>query len=250
MPQRFTYGSHPEQFGELTLPPGGQPVRGTVVVIHGGYWRSMYSLELGRPLASDLAGRGWAAVNLEYRRAGNGGGWPQTFADIGAGIDALAALPEPGGTGLPGPVIALGHSAGGQLAVWAAGRQAPRVALDAVVSQSGVLDLRRAHELGLSSAAVENFLGAGPEEDPERWQAADPIRTVPVPVPVLVLHGKEDATVPLELAESYVQAAHAAGGTAELRLIPGDHFEMITPGTAGWDEVLRALEDAAEASPR
>lgn len=247
MPQRFTYGSHAEQFGELTLPHGGQPVLGTVVIIHGGYWRAAYSLELGRPLAADLAGRGWAAVNLEYRRAGNGGGWPQTFEDISSGIDALAELPEL--TGVRGPVIALGHSAGGHLAVWAAGRKAPRVPLDAVVSQSGVLDLQRAHELGLSSGAAENFLGASPEKAPERWKAADPVRLVPAPVPVFVLHGSEDITVPVELAENYVQAAKAAGGTAELRLIPGDHFEMITPGTPGWAAVLRALENAAERLP-
>lgn len=243
MPQRFTYGSHAEQFGELTLPQKGQPLRGTVVVIHGGYWRSTYSLELGRPLAADLAGRGWAAVNLEYRRAGNGGGWPQTFEDISAGIDALADLPEL--AGFPVPVIALGHSAGGHLAVWAAGRKAPRVPLDAVVSQSGVLDLGRAHELGLSSGAAENFLGTAPENDPERWREADPARMVPVPMPIFALHGAQDITVPLELAENYVKAAEAAGGTAELRLIPGDHFEMITPGTPGWAGVLRTLEDAA-----
>ena len=245
MPQRFTYGSHAEQFGELTLPASGQAAHGTVVVIHGGYWRAKYSLELGRPLAVDLAGRGWAAVNLEYRRAGNGGGWPETFDDISAGIDALANLPELAGA--PGPVIALGHSAGGHLAVWAAGRPSPRVPLDAVVSQSGVLDLMRAHQLGLSSGAAESFLGATPREDPERWKAADPLRAVPVPVPVFVLHGTEDTTVPVELAENYMQAAKAAGGDAELRLIPGDHLEMITPGTPAWTEVLRAVEDAGSA---
>ena len=247
MPQRFTYGSHAEQFGELTLPHGGQPVLGTVVIIHGGYWRAAYSLDLGRPLAADLAGRGWAAVNLEYRRAGNGGGWPQTFEDISSGIDALAELPEL--TGVWGPVIALGHSAGGHLAVWAAGRKAPRVPLDAVVSQSGVLDLALAHRLGLSDCAAENFLGAAPEKDPERWREADPARSVPVPVPVFVLHGARDTTVPRELAENYVQAAGAAGGTVELRLIPGDHFEMITPGTPAWAEVLQAVEDAAAKVP-
>ena len=251
MSHRFSYGSHPEQFGELTLPPAGTPQHGTVVIIHGGYWRSIYSLDLGRPLAADLAARGWAAANLEYRRAGNGGGWPETFEDIAAGIDALAELPQfAGRTGIPGPVIALGHSAGGHLAVWAAGREQPRVPLAAVVSQSGVLDLQRAQELGLSGGAVENFLGAGPDAEPERYRAADPVRLVPVPVPVLALHGREDTTVPLALAESYVRAAQAAGGTVELRLVPGDHFEMITPGTPAWDEVLRAVQDAANAPSR
>ena len=93
-----------------------------VVVIHGGYWRSQYGAELGEPLARDLAAHGMAAWNLEYRRAGNGGGWPHTFEDILAGIDQLADLAGTHALDL-GRVVALGHSAGGHLAVWAAGRQ-------------------------------------------------------------------------------------------------------------------------------
>lgn len=261
MPERFDYGDHPDQFGELTL-PAGRPLRGTVVIIHGGYWRSGYTLDLGRPAAADLAARGWAAVNLEYRRAGNGGGWPETFQDIAAGIEKLADLPallEASGA-IPAPVIALGHSAGGHLAVWAAGTRSTgdhsaggssadiRVPLAAVVSQSGLLDLRRAQDLGLSSGAVSSFLGAAPEEDPERYRLADPKLQVPAGAPVFVLHGDRDTTVPLELSESYAAAAVAAGGSAELRLVPGDHYAMITPGTPAWNGVLQGLADAAKAA--
>lgn len=261
MPERFQYGDHPDQFGEFTLPPG-QRARGTVVIIHGGYWRSGYTLDLGRPAAADLAARGWAVVNLEYRRAGSGGGWPETFQDVAAGIDALAelkALQDPQGK-IPSPVIALGHSAGGHLAVWAAGDRCTgtggpasrspraRVPLAAVVSQSGVLDLRRAHDLGLSGGAVSDFLGARPDEDPDRYRLADPTLQVPAAAPVFVLHGDQDADVPLELAESYTAAAVAAGGAAELRLVPGDHYGLITPGTPAWNGVLQALADAAQAA--
>ncbi len=110
------YGPHPAQFGELTRPEGTS--RGTVVVIHGGFWRARYDLSLGRPLAADLAARGYTAWNLEYRRVGNGGGWPATFADVAAGIDLLADLDVD-----TCAVVAIGHSAGGHLAAWAAGRQ-------------------------------------------------------------------------------------------------------------------------------
>ena len=109
------YGSDPAQFGELWLPDGGQ--LGTVVVLHGGFWQAAYDLSLGRPLAADLAARGYAAWNLEYRRVGGGGGWPATFEDVAAGIDLLAALPVE-----TSRVVAVGHSAGGHLGVWAAGR--------------------------------------------------------------------------------------------------------------------------------
>src|ERR1700677_1310495 len=111
----FRYGAEPEQFGELWLPAA--PATGTVVVVHGGFWRARYDLSLGRPLAADLAARGYAAWNLEYRRSGGGGGWPTTFEDVAAGIDLLAALPVE-----TSRVVAVGHSAGGHLGVWAAGR--------------------------------------------------------------------------------------------------------------------------------
>ena len=120
---KYQYGEDPSQFGELYLPelPDGGARRGVVVVIHGGYWRSQYGAELGEPLAKDLAAHGMAAWNLEYRRAGNGGGWPNTFADVLAGIDKLADLAADHSLDLD-RVVALGHSAGGHLAVWAAGR--------------------------------------------------------------------------------------------------------------------------------
>src|ERR1700761_5075487 len=114
-PVIYRYGADPAQFGELRLPDG--PAAGTVVVIHGGFWRARYDLSLGRALAADLAARGYAAWNLEYRRALAGGGWPGTFEDVAAGIDLLATLPVD-----TSRVVAVGHSAGGHLAAWAAGR--------------------------------------------------------------------------------------------------------------------------------
>ena len=144
-PTVHRYGAHQAQFGELWLPdpathdgarragsprdgaPHGQAPLGTVVIIHGGFWRARYDLSRGRPLAADLAARGYAAWNLEYRRALAGGGWPGTFQDVADGIDLLATLSA--STGLPlgtGPVIAVGHSAGGHLAAWAAGRATRR----------------------------------------------------------------------------------------------------------------------------
>ena len=97
-PSRIAYGDHPSQFGELTL-PAGDP-RAVVVVVHGGFWRERFGLELGRPLAADLVAAGYAAWNVEYRRVGGGGGWPATFDDVAAAVDFLAdrsAAPGSGG---------------------------------------------------------------------------------------------------------------------------------------------------------
>lgn len=116
---RIRYGAHPDQYGELTVPGPGCPL---AVIIHGGYWRARVDAALGRPLASDLAGRGWATWNLEYRRVGDGGGWPATFVDVLAGIDAVAGPAGAYRIDVSATVL-IGHSAGGQLAVWAAGRR-------------------------------------------------------------------------------------------------------------------------------
>jgi acetyl esterase/lipase len=124
------YGDDPSQFGVLY---GKGPV---AVVIHGGFWKAEYGLDLNEALAEDLAGRGWAAWNIEYRRLGNGGGVPQTLDDVSAAIDKLAELD---GVDLS-RVVTIGHSAGGHLAAWAATREYPRVPLTGVVSQAGVLD--------------------------------------------------------------------------------------------------------------
>jgi acetyl esterase/lipase len=137
--QRYAYGDDPSQWCELFLPER-PTAAGVAVVVHGGYWKSPYGAELGAPLAADLAGRGIPAWNLEYRRLGNGGGWPETFQDVADGIDLLRVAAAQHRLDL-GRVVALGHSAGGHLATWAAGRPDPLVALTAVVSQSGLLDL-------------------------------------------------------------------------------------------------------------
>ena len=242
----ITYGDDPAQFLELTRPTQGAS-KGVVVVIHGGFWQSQYDLSLGRPLAASLAENGWTAANLEYRSLGNGGGWPTTFDDVAAGIDALADV-----EGLDtSTVIALGHSAGGQLAVWAAGREKlataawnqPRVAVTGAVAQAGVIDLGLAVEENLGGGAVEAFLGATVDEAPERYDEADPLRSVPLAVPVRCVHGRDDTTVPPNQSTSYVDAATAAGADATVSMVDGDHFTLIDPGSPAWATTLQLLDD-------
>ncbi len=84
------YGDDESQIAELHLPPGDGKVP-VAVVIHGGFWMSSYGMELATPLAEDLARNGIAGYAIEYRRIGNGGGWPATFEDVAAAIDSLAS---------------------------------------------------------------------------------------------------------------------------------------------------------------
>lgn len=245
--RRYSYGPDPSQWGELFLPerPAWPGPRGVVVVIHGGYWRSKYGAELGEPLALDLAEHGIAAWNLEYRRAGNGGGWPGTFQDILAGIDKLGELAGPHSLDLA-KVVALGHSAGGHLAVWAAGRERVGflglpaedrevrannggVRLAGVVSQSGVLDLANAERLRLSAGAVDNLLGGPASDFPGRYRYADPMAALPLDVPVFAVHAEDDDDVPLAMSAAYVDAGRPGPVPPQLVTVPGDHFALINP---------------------
>lgn len=248
------YGSHPSQYGELTLPstPGPWPV---AVIVHGGFWRTAYGAELGRPLAADLVQHGVAAWNLEYRRVGDdpfggGGGWPTTCLDVAAGVDVLASVGgQRAGNGQLdlSRVVPIGHSAGGQLAGWLAARAtlpidgpgaSPIVPVTGFVSQAGVLDLADGLQQNLGAGAVAAFLGSAPGG----LALASPIERVPVGVPSVCVHGTADDVVPLRQSERYVAAATRAGDGARLIPLDGaDHSAVIDPRTAAW----AACRDAA-----
>lgn len=119
--QRLAYGAEPEQYFELWLPPGNSEPAPLIVLVHGGCWLAEYDVSHIRPLASEMASGGLAVAALEYRRVGQeGGGWPGTFDDISAGLEFISSLQD---SRLDlSRVILVGHSAGGHLALWAAGR--------------------------------------------------------------------------------------------------------------------------------
>jgi acetyl esterase/lipase len=216
-----------------------------VVVLHGGYWRARYSKRVMKGACADLARRGVAAWNVEYRRIGRGqgGGWPATFDDVGAAIDHLATLDDPR-LDLSGGVGALGHSAGGQLALWAASRRDAVVPVRRVVAQAAVCNLAVAGE------PAWELLGGRPEEVPERYDLADPMRLVPLGVPTLLVHGADDETVPVRRSRDYFEAARAAGDPVELvEPVPGGHRVHPDPRTEAWrvaaEWIARPVRSAA-----
>ena len=178
---------------------------------------------------ADLARRGVAAWNVEYRRIGRGqgGGFPMTFDDVAAAIDHLAVLEDPRLD--LSSVTALGHSAGGQLALWSASRDEPRVPVRRVVAQAAVCNLAVAGE------PAWEFLGGSPSEVPECYDFADPMRLVPLGVPTLLVHGAEDATVPVKRSREYAEAALAAGDDVTLvEPVPGGHRIHPDPRSEAW----------------
>lgn len=250
---RIAYGSDPSQFGELFLPPATDKPIPVVVVIHGGYWHAAYGLDLGTPLAADLAAHGVAVWNIEYRRIENGGGWPATFDDVAAATDALVGVVQDAAQGRLdlAQIRVLGHSAGGQLAVWLAGRSGlpsgtpganPKARVQRAVSQAGVLDLLAAERDGLGDGSARELMGVSSAEDRQRYLLASPRQQLPLGVPVTCVHGTADANVPLSQSVDYVAAAQAAGDNAVLVRVAGaDHLALIDPMTTAWADCRTAL---------
>jgi len=234
-PEKVSYGEHRSQFCELSLPDGDGP-HPVAVLIHGGRWEHFYGRQLMRPQATDLVARGWATWNVEYRRIGGDGGYDATHADVAAAVDRLAGRPEPLD---PSTVVAVGHSSGAQLALWLAARGAP---ITGAVAQSGLLDLE-ALATGAGSKPVLAFLGGDPGEVQDRYARASPARLLPLGVPVLVVHGEEDGTVPAAHAREFAAEARAAGDLCDLVVTPGeDHVAPLRPGSAAWMAVVEWLE--------
>jgi acetyl esterase/lipase len=252
------YGPDDDHVGDLFVPQnlGPHPV---VVVIHGGFWRAYWRRDLMLPIAEDLVGRGSAVWNIEYRRVGAGGGWPNTFRDVATALDLLDLLAERHPLDLS-RLLLIGHSAGGHLAWWLAGRHrypppaalggSPVVRPTAVVGLAPVLDLAEAERRALGSHAVAEFIGGGPAEVPERYRAASPIERLPLGIPQLIVHGALDDRVPLELSEEYVGRAREAGDQVTL-LEPSqtDHFAVIDPSHRAWIDTLTAITALSSAGP-
>lgn len=264
---RLSYGSIASQFGELYLPRVLKSDL-TVILIHGGFWRSHYGLDLMTDLARDLAMRGIAVWNIEYRRLGEaGGGWPATLLDVARAADYLHNLAPVYGLKLQ-RVVSIGHSAGGHLALWLAARhcisrasilhptyptstgsRAPDsqdssspLKLAGAISLAGAVDLELCWQLNLSSGVVATLLGGSPTQVPERYAAASPAALLPLGVPQVLIHGALDAIVPLQVSQEYTQRATAAGDRVTLiQQADADHFTLIDPCSIAWTSTVQAL---------
>jgi acetyl esterase/lipase len=232
-----------------------------VVFLHGGFWRVAYDRAHTGPLATALSAAGFAVCVPEFRRVGQpGGGWPGTFDDIATAVDVLPArVREVVGAHLISdqPPLLAGHSAGGHLALWAAGRRrlppdskwrATEQRFRGVVALAAVTDMPACHQLRLGHGAAAALLGGGPDRQPERYRVADPVSLLPLACPARLVHGSADRQVPCAMSRDYVAQACAAGDDATLDELPGaGHFDVIDPLSAAWPRVQAAF--AALAMP-
>lgn len=252
--QVVRYGAHAEQIADVRLPRGAD--RGVLVLlVHGGFWRQEYDRHHTDPLADDLAGRGFTVASVEYRRIGGDGGWPATFDDVAAAVDTV-----PGRVRVITPqadkVVLMGHSAGGHLVLWAAGRHQLPVesrwamsnppALQGILALAPVADLVIAHQLDLDDGAVDELLGGGYGERPDRYAQADPTTPLPPAASTVIVHGDADQHVPIALSLNYLAALRSRGTAVRLEVVEdGEHFALIEPGSSSWPRVLAALDSLA-----
>jgi len=249
--QRIHYGPGPLQFGNLRLPKKPGP-HATVVFIHGGCWLSEYDIGHVGALEQGFADAGYAVWSLEYRRVGDdGGGWPGTFTDIGAGADFLRELAPKYALDLS-RVVAVGHSAGGQFALWLSARKKIPATSELYVANplvvQGVLGLAPAPDLeGLHASAacgnvIDKLMGGSPADQPSRYASASPMQLAPIGLPQLLVIGKFDQSWG-PIGRAYYARAQAVGDTA-VKLVEAaesGHFEMIAPATSTWPVVIEAL---------
>lgn len=225
-----------QTFGDFYLPASINPSMPVVVLVHGGGWSKEQSLEYMGKLAEDLASFDVAVWNIEYRRTGDGGGWPTTVQDVCDAVDHLPKLNEQMGGRLNLDAVSVcGHSSGGHLALWIAGRSALpanmpganiRQHVSHCVSLAGVADLVKAEESG--DRYLKTLLDTTLEDDRKKFVDASPVTHLPTGVSVVAIHGEKDDVVLPAQSEEYVSKARAAGDEARLEIVPGGNHDPWT----------------------
>lgn len=260
-PRRFFYDepgdTDGQTFGDLYLPDSANPALPVVVLIHGGGWKDALGLAYMENHARDLASFDVAVWNVEYRRVDSGGGWPTTVADVCGAVDHLAEVSAFVGDRLDlDRVVVSGHSAGGHLALWVAGRSRlpssqpgahPVIPVTGCVSLAGVADLLMAERAG--DRYVADLLGGRPGARRQRYLDASPVSHLPTGIPVVCVHGRDDKVVLPEQSEAYVRAARQAGDQARVSLVPGGHDPWGDITGTVWHDTRDTLLAMARRNP-
>lgn len=256
---RIHYGPNDSQFGDLWLPVKPSSPPPVIVFIHGGWWKSAYDLGYAGYLCDALKRAGIAMWSLEYRRVGStGGGWPTTFQDVAAGFEYLKEVSKKYPLDLS-RVYTMGHSAGGHLAFWLAGRfhidphselsqPPPGIPLRGAIALAGAVGLQltiRLSGYGMFAhdrSEVIELMGGGPERFADRYRNGDPASLLPLAAPQLLIQGSQDDQIPPDLPSEWVKLAHQRGSTASAHIIPGaDHFDIIDPDSKAWPSVMESI---------
>lgn len=252
---RFQYGEDPLQFVDLRLPPGDGPFP-VAVLVHGGCWMAEYDVKHLGAMAEALTDSGIATWTLEFRRIGNeGGGWPGTFLDVARGVDLLRDKAADHALDLERVVVA-GHSAGGHLALWLAGRHKlpadsplylpDPLPLKGVIGLAPAADLELTYRNKTCGESAERLIGGTPEAFPERYREGSPAALLPFGIPQLIINGAHDKGW-LIVSRAYQERARELGEEVRLIVPPeAGHFELVMPMSATFPLVRAEIEAMLE----
>jgi acetyl esterase/lipase len=251
--RRISYGAGPLQFGNLRLPKGRGPFP-VVLFIHGGCYLARYTIAHAQALEQAFADSGYAVWSIEYRRVGDdGGGWPGTFQDVGAGADHLRTLASQYPLDVQ-RIVAAGHSAGANFALWLAARERMRtdsplyverpIKIGAVLALAPATDLEGLHTQGVCGNVIDKLMGGSPQSVPDRYRDVSPTQLVPIGVrQVVIIGGQDRAWGPSgRVYQRTVVAAH----DSLVRFVDAPaagHFDIVAPTTSTWPLVIDALRD-------
>lgn len=244
---RIAYGAAPSQFVELFKPAGKGPFP-VLVLIHGGCWTVHFGgIEQMRNMAGDLVKRGIAVWSVEYRRVDEeGGGYPGMYQDVATAVDRLKTEAAAHNLDVT-RVAAMGHSAGGHLAQWAASRhrlpqsspawRADPLPLPHVISLGGLADLRNEEQLIKTSCdrAMPQLAGAPSAARPDVFADTSPAEMLPAGVHTTLITGELDDISPVRVAQDYARRAQAKGDAAEVVVLPhASHYDEVAATSPAW----------------
>jgi acetyl esterase/lipase len=256
----FSYGPDLLQRIDLWLPPGPGP-HPVVLMVHGGCWTSSIAdRSIMNWIAADLRAVGVAVWNIDYRGVDRPGGANNgIFADAGQAADLVREHAAAHRLDLS-RVVAVGHSAGGHLALWLAARPrlgrvrmakpADPLPIAHVVSLGGLPDLEQAlkEKQGCGPEPIEKLIqpiGARLVSKQDRralmLDKSIPL-LAPLGVPQTLVNGDSDRIIPTHFATDYAAKMRAAGDAVEVSIVPGQgHVELIAPETPAWAEAKRRI---------
>lgn len=231
--------------------PAGQPPAGgwpVIVAIHGGGWRRLDKTGYGDRVASAFVPNGYVVVAPNYLLSAPGRPtWPWNLEDVRAAVGWVrsnaAALRIN-----PDQVVAMGESAGGNLAELLGTDPGPpgpggvSTQVQAVIAFSAPANLPSLYAQSYwAGRAAAQFLGGTPQQVPLEFAAASPIDHVaPGDPPMFLVHGREDPLVPVDQSRMMAAALRANGVPVQLDLVHGGH-NLDFPVGPGQRNLIRPL---------
>ncbi|MGQ0847649.1 MAG: type II 3-dehydroquinate dehydratase [Actinomycetota bacterium] len=230
--QRLAYGGLPDQYGDLRVPV--ERSRGLAILAHGGMWRHEWTYDTTEAIAVDLAERSFLTWNVEYRRVGRGGGWPESFTDIALVLDRAGEL-----TGIePDRTLVVGHSVGATMALWAAHHKTGKHLPALVVALAPITDMILSQQQKIDGGSIDRLL-AGQSPPPDSYS---PFHRLPSGVPALLVAAPDDRLVPIEGPRAYHQAGLQAGDDLRMVEVEGGHLAFLDPDTTAWSVPASEIE--------